>query len=292
MPSPKSNTVEKNAPIHRRTQEPAFTYPSGTMLPLEVLNRMDDISGPALYSAETKRLPHIAKPDQQPIIDAARKGDKDARDALIVNCLNWTMARAARMYKALRPAHLDVMDVVGVGNVELMERLDKALTLEDPIAYLLTCVSLEMQSYCANKNPLIQRPRMNNERRTHLDPVPATSVSLERPFEKGGTRSYADVLPAADQPLISDEEHERHHDRRFAVLHDAVRQLSPHRRNAIIHSYGFFGETAKTKEDIAQQEQRTKASISHFIYHGRKDLEKTLEPYLTKRGLRRPNEQP
>src|SRR5579872_6024835 len=83
----------------QRRSEPLPLHPSHTMLTVEELNRMDDISGSTLYSAETRRLPHIPRQEQQPLIAAARQGNTEARDALILTCLNWTMARAARIYR-------------------------------------------------------------------------------------------------------------------------------------------------------------------------------------------------
>src|SRR5260370_40424095 len=90
--------------------------PSQTMLTLEELSRMNDLSGSSLYSAELKRLPLLTRAEQQPLIARASTGDQAAKDMLVIHCLNWTIGRAAGLYKDRKPKHLDLMDLVGVGN--------------------------------------------------------------------------------------------------------------------------------------------------------------------------------
>src|SRR2546430_2409019 len=97
------------------------------LLPLEQLQQMDDLSGSTLYSAEVRRIPFIAREEQPTYVEAARNGDNEARNALLLNCLNWTMTKAASIYRDREPAHSDLMDLVGHAHLKMLEALPKAL---------------------------------------------------------------------------------------------------------------------------------------------------------------------
>jgi len=62
--------------------------PPETLPTADELNRMDDLSGAALYRAEVQRIPFIPREEQAGYIDAARSGDETAQHQLI---LNWTI---------------------------------------------------------------------------------------------------------------------------------------------------------------------------------------------------------
>jgi hypothetical protein len=82
------------------------------MLGIDELQQMSDLSGPALYRAEVKRIPIIAREDQPAVIEDARNDDEAAQHELLLNCLNWTMRRAQAMCQDYPPQHSDMMDLV------------------------------------------------------------------------------------------------------------------------------------------------------------------------------------
>ena len=49
--------------------------------------------------------------------------------------------------------------MVSVGNLAIVERLDKALTVNDPLAYLYCVAKLAMRSYCYTHSQLITQVR-------------------------------------------------------------------------------------------------------------------------------------
>src|SRR5512142_2689307 len=119
--------------------------PPETLPTAEELNLMDDLSGAELYRAEVKRIGFIPRDEQPGYIDAAREGDAAAQHRLILNCLNWTMRRAADIHRDREPAHTDVMDLVGQANVRMVEAAPKAMEADNPIAYLMGVAANEMR---------------------------------------------------------------------------------------------------------------------------------------------------
>src|SRR5260221_729557 len=190
--------------------------PLRTMLGLEELNRLHDLSGSTLYSAELKRLPLLSRVEQQPLLTQARSGDQAAKDALVIHCLHWTVRRAARIYRQHHPRHLDLMDLVGVGNVEIMEKFERALEKPDPVKFLLASAAYEMQSHVGTNDSVIIKPRYGREKMKRLDPVPATIVSLDAPSPEG-VHPLAETL-AAEQHVPQDAG-SRKQERTNAIIH-------------------------------------------------------------------------
>ena len=252
--------------------------PLRTMLELEELNRLRDLSGSTLYSAELKRLPLLSRVEQQPLLTQARRGDQKAKDALVIHCLHWTVRRAARLYRQHHPTHLDLMDLVGVANVEIMEKFERALEKDDPVTFLLSSAAYEMQSHVTTKDSLIIKPRYGREKLKRLDPVPATTVSLDAPSPEG-VHPLAETL-AAEQHVPQDAGG-RKQVRTNAILHQAVNELSPTLRRAVVELYGLFGQPARTKQDLAKAARITPRGIRDADLRARKQLAERLAPYGT-----------
>jgi hypothetical protein len=112
-----------------------------TLPTIDDLNRMDDLSGAALYHAEVQRIPFLSREQQADYVGAAQAGDTDATHALILNCLNWVRRRARAIYRDREPQHTDVMDLVGTANMRMLEVMPNALHAADPVSYLMTVSS-------------------------------------------------------------------------------------------------------------------------------------------------------
>ncbi len=266
--------------VEDRAGQASFTRidPSRTMLRLEELNGMHDLSGSNLYSAELKKLPLLSREEQQPLIAKARRGDQTARDTLVIHCLHWTMNRAALLWKERQPKHLGLMDLVGVANVEIMEKFDRALEKDDPVVFLLSSAAYEMQSHVSNRDPLITRPRYDREKLKRLDPVPSTTVSLDAPAHEGKHPINETLAAVNPQPL---DDVERREERKYAILHQAVHQLSPTLRRATVELYGLFGQPAKTKRELAAEAKITPKGIGDANLRARRLLAERLAPYRT-----------
>ena len=87
-----------------------------------------------LYRSEVRQLPRLTAEDEQELVRRARAGDADARSDLITSCLNYVGFMAARYKYYVN--HDDYLDLVGIGNLAVVEHLDRSLLRDNPCAYL------------------------------------------------------------------------------------------------------------------------------------------------------------
>jgi len=229
------------------------------MLTVEELDRMDDLSGSALYSAEVKRIPFLTIDEQAGYIEAARNGDEAARQRLLLNCLNWTMTKAASIFQEREPAHSDVMDLVGHANVKLCEALDNALTSSSPVKYLMSVAALEMKFYCIYHDQLVMRSRNRPVSSNHTE-----TIGIEQDV----------AAPEAPPDDVTD----------YQIVHDAVRSLSD-RREVITAAFGLFDQPELHADDIAVMLNIPKRSVENYLCRAKRQLAAKLAPYVTEKGL-------
>jgi RNA polymerase sigma factor (sigma-70 family) len=232
------------------------------MLPVDVLNRMDDLSAATLYQSEVRRISLLSREEQAPYIDAARQGNTEAQYALINNCLNWTMRQARTIQDNDSPKHTDLMDLVGQANLKMWEAMPKALNANDPIAYLMSVSATEMHRYCLYADPLIKRQRDQPFTKPH-----PTTVSLEA----------NDAIPTEQSP--ADEPQLR-------LVYKALGSLSARHRTVLTAAYGLNGETAHKNEDIATMLHLPKETVEKYLWRAKKRLAAKLGAYAGELGLR------
>lgn len=223
------------------------------MLGIDELQQMSDLSGPALYRAEVKRIPFIPRDEQSAYVEAAQAGDTDAQHELILNCLNWTMRRAHAMCRDYAPQHSDMMDLIGHARLKMMEALPCALRADDSIAYCMMVGASAIRWYCLYNDPLVQRKR--DEPLTYSHP---TTVSLEA----------HDALP--DNELPQDE-------LEYKIVYEALGQLSNRHQAVLIAAYGLHGEARHRNEDIAAMLGVDKGTVEKYLWRAKKRLEDKLK---------------
>ena len=234
--------------------------PHESMLTVDELDRLDDLTGAALYSAEVKRIPFLTNDEQVGYIEAARNGDEVARQRLLLNCLNWTMTKAASIFQEREPAHSDVMDLVGHANVKLCEALDNALTSSSPVKYLMSVAALEMKFYCIYHDQLVMRSRNR-------------PVSSDHPVTVGIEQDVAETATLPED--VTDHQ----------IVHDAVRSLSDRRREVITAAFGLFDQPELHADDIAVMLNIPKRSVENYLCRAKRQLAAKLAPYVTEKGL-------
>lgn len=227
--------------------------PPETLPTADELNRMDDLSGAALYRAEVKRIGFIPREEQSGYIDAAREGDEAAQHELILNCLNWTMRRAQAICQDYPPQHSDMMDVVSHANMKMLEALPCALRADDPVAYCMTVGASAIRWYCLYNDPLIQRKR--DEPLTYSHPA---TISLE----------------ANDEPVIECPENTCTD---FKLVYEALSQLSKRHQAVLIAAYGLHGEARHRNEDIAVILNVDKGTVEKYLWRAKKRLANKLK---------------
>jgi len=237
--------------------------PGEYMLSIDELDQFDGLSGAALHSAEVQRIPYLTPDERDGYIEAARLGSIDARNALITDCLHYTLYKAGVTYHERRPAHSDLMDLVGHAHVTLVEAFPRALQAEKPIKYLLSIVALEMRLYCTYDDPMIRRPRT-------------------RPFS--ANHPYTVSIEAAGEPEAAEGAEQRPNEA-YQLVYDAVQQLTQQRREIITAVYGLFGHSVSRIEEIAEQRQLKVATVKNYLWRAKTTLARKLGPVVVEQWL-------
>ncbi len=191
------------------------------------------------YLSEVSRLPILSRGEEAEVVRRARLGDKKAKEELLQSCLRYVAFVTSRYTCYLE--HEEYLDLVSVGNLAIVERLDKALTVENPVAYLHGVAKLAIRSYCYKYSQLITQVRRK----------PFVRVdSLEAPIGNG-TQCLADRLSA---PVS--EPHQQPAD--FRALYEAISALTPKQRYVILRHFGLDGDAPESIVALSQRLSATK----------------------------------
>src|SRR6266480_301721 len=130
----------------------------------------DTLTSEELYRSEVRHLPKVTVEKERELIRRARAGDAEARSELITSCLNYVGFMAARYTCYVN--HDEYLDLVGIGNLAVVEHLDRSLLRDNPCAYLRGVVKYTVLHYCLAHASLISRPQ---------ECTPVYTVSLDTP---------------------------------------------------------------------------------------------------------------
>jgi hypothetical protein len=134
----------------------------------------------------------------------------------------------------------------------------QVLTIDTNHYTVSTEVFYEMKKYGVYDDPMIQLHRSRK-----LDPNHPESVSFE-----AHQRNLATTLPAPDT---------REKEEPFnSALHEAINQLTPTRRTALIRRYGLYGNPKETLTEIAKSKGVTPQAIHLAELSARRSLAKKL----------------
>jgi DNA-directed RNA polymerase sigma subunit (sigma70/sigma32) len=186
------------------------------------------------YCSEVSRLPIRTRGEERELVRRARFGDRQAKEALVQGCLRYVAFVASRYVCYME--HDAYLDLVSVGNLAIVERLEKALTVENPVAYLYGVAKLAIRSYCYKYSQLITQVRGR--------PMVWTD-SLDAPLcdRKG---CLADTLVAQEQlPQQERSDHGR--------LYEAINVLTPKQRYVIQRFYGLDGDAPESMASISRR---------------------------------------
>ncbi len=230
-----------------------------TMPTIDELNRMPDITASEQYSAEVRRIEFLTREQQAEYVVAAQTGSEDTPHALIVNCLDWTLSKAAYTWLNEEPGHTDVLDLAQHANLKMLEALPRALTCDNPMSYLLSVAAHEMLLYCIYEDHLVRRP--NHPVKTKRFPE---TVSLE-----------ADSYPllartsGPDCSLESPEARERLNSPEYRIVEEALRGMSWRQRQILTCVYGLFGNPAMRVADVALMLNVPVKIVENDLYRGK-----------------------
>lgn len=205
----------------------------------------DVLTNEEQYRGITKRLPKLTWQQEQVIVARARTGDPVAREELIMSCLNYVGSIANRHKQYLY--HDEYLDLVGEGNLAVVEAVERALTKENPCGYLRSVAKYTIISYCATRASLIARPDHNTEAiyMGSLDEKPYTYDTLMR-HAPPTVRNHAD----------------------YSFLYAALAKLPKAYRDVLKKHFGLYDSQ---QESLYALSRRMKANVKGTVAYNTKD---------------------
>lgn len=195
------------------------------------------------YLSEVAHLPVLTRAEEADLVRRARAGDEQAKGALLHGCLRYVASVTSRYSCYLE--HEEYLDLVSVGNLAIVERLEKALTVENPVAYLYGVAKLAIRSYCYTHSQLITQVRGR----------PFVWVcSLDAPLcdHKG---CLADTLVAPERAPQKEQSE-------FARLYEAINTLTPKQQYVILRFYGLDGDAPESIASISRRLSPTNPKVT------------------------------
>ena len=205
------------------------------------------------YRFEMYQIPRLTPQEEAAIMVRAKAHDPEAKEALILCCLRY-VAHIATHY-AHYAKHDEYLDIVGVGNLAVMETLENALTKRDPKGFLFMTAKWTMISYCFYRSSLM--PRWNNKR----EAIDCISLDDSEPWE----RSLYETLAA--EPISPVAYEVAAHD--YERLYQAIQLLSDKLRQVILRHYGLDGKPQESLTAISYQLSPNPKGTIAFLRHRR-----------------------
>ncbi len=195
------------------------------------------------YLSEIASLPVLSRGEEAELVRRARLGERQAKEELLQGCLRYVAAVTSRYSCYLQ--HEEYLDLVSVGNLAIVECLEKALTVDNPVAYLYGVAKLAIRSYCYTHSQLMTQARGK----------PFVWVdSLDAPFcDHQGC--LADCL-VAPEPVPMKEPSD------FARLYAAINALTPKQQYVILRVFGLDGDAPESIASISRRLSPTNPKVT------------------------------
>lgn len=182
---------------------------------------------------ETGSFPRPLRPEEErAAFEAARRGERSARDRLIRHNLR-LVAHVAKKYYAAAATQDDLVSIGTIGLIKAVDTFDPARRVRFA-SYASQCIENEMRMY------------LRHTRRE------GTPLSLQEPLESSGndsgTLTLADVLP--DDAIMEEDCERRDLAGRLRTL---VRDLPPRDAHILILRYGLDGRGELTQQAVAER---------------------------------------
>ena len=200
--------------------------------------------------------PCLSNDVEQALLQRALAGEK-VRDEIILSlqsCIHSLATNYARPDKGA-----EHMDLVQEANATLYQCFERALTKENPFAYLLQTARIVMINCVNGRGDLI---------RTHTSQDPVTVVSLDQPIRDDlEDATLADLIPGEDVLLSERSISSEDADRTVTLLHQAIEALPDTCRIVIQRHYGFGFQPESLNEigrSLSQKSRSRTPSNAHY----------------------------
>lgn len=208
------------------------------MLDMTTIQQLEDLMAQTLYHAEIAHLPQLSRAEVQGLIDRARQGDNEAKDAFLISCLHHTLGVARFLYYTRLPQHDDLLDLAQEASERMLEKLDRALATSAPAAYLRGVGRRAIMDYCTYHSGIINKPEYTLALLEKMD-AHATVVTLD-----------AQMIDCIQCEELAEPKQEESDEHRYEELYQAIQLLSPPQQETIIRLYGLFGQPEEKAADI------------------------------------------
>src|SRR6266700_641952 len=218
---------------------------SGRQERRDKLETQDVLTNEEQYRGITKGLPRFTRAEEKVLIARARAGDQDAREQIIVGCLNY-VGNLANWYKQYL-FHDEYLDLVGEGNLAVVESFDTALLKENPCGYLRGVAKYTIIQYCYTRVNLIVRPKKISKMvyTTSLDEKPYTYDRLVR-----------------NAPITVKEPPD------YSFLYQALETLRKAYRDILIKHFGLYDSKPESRYALSRS---TKGNVKGTVAYNTKD---------------------
>ncbi len=209
------------------------------------METQDVLTNEEQYRGITKGLPRFTRAEEAMLIAQARAGDNNAREQIIVGCLNY-VGNLANWYKQYL-FHDEYLDLVGEGNLAVVESFDTALLKENPCGYLRGVAKYTIIQYCYTRVNLIVRPKKTAETvyTTSLDEKPYT-------YDRLACRAPATVTKVRD----------------YSCLYAALEKLPQTYREVLVKHFGLYDSQP---ESLYALSRNTKGNVKGTLAYNTKD---------------------
>ncbi len=190
------------------------------------------------------------------LLEQTRKVHGDPSEILIFYCLPIILSYAVRLHDHRIP----ILELVGVGNLSLMETMERALAHTNPAGYLLRFAYGSMSHYRTRFQSIISVP-------STPDAQPHKVLTILNDLD---TDTF-DIEEKLDMPIESEQD--------MSPLYRAVESLSPSRKSIIQRLLGMNG-APETVTEIAGGNSTTRAYDSVRVTKDRAQV--CMRDYLKK----------
>lgn len=185
------------------------------------------------YRHDIAQLPRRTEAERQALIEQARQGNEQARGEFVLTFAGY-ITSVARKYANITSAlsmRIEFLDLVQVGNLIVLERMENAFASPNPIGYLHKSISGAIITHCHLNKSLIKPGIAKGNK-----PLPDYEIKrLDAPAgrQDNGKRDrlLVDVL-VAPETLAQPEKD-------YSDLHQAIENLPENQRDLITRCYGI-----------------------------------------------------
>ncbi len=218
------------------------------------------------YRKDLGRRVALSEQQETALLDQAKQGSVQARDALISSCLHYVQFVA---YKFADRYNTEMMTLIGEGNLALIENFEKALESKKPMGYLRKCACGRMIRYalCYGRS-LIRTPEGTTGARPN--PIPVDSFDVPAFDEEGCETLLGRLLVEPEMNGSSEED--------YQPLYQATEALGTKQRDVIVRHYGMYDAAPQPPHEIAEElypdHPNKKAALTNVLTHKRVALQR------------------